>query len=173
MPHPTYLAVRLYLSSYTPSWSTHSLGHKGDLRTRFSGALVLQGVAAGQGGVSLRRLQTTLSEEALVTCSPKTGPLIIGVLPGESRRTACVEAGLRTSRSSGCCERQTQELQRAICAVAMGSHPRPSTTGSAIGRKRDKGKCRACARARLAPARHQFINDRRDQGILASDSQSS
>ena len=38
-----------------------------------------------------------------------------------------MEAGLRTSRSSGCCERQTQELQRAICAVAMGSHPRPST----------------------------------------------
>ena len=29
----------------------------------------------------------------------------------------------------------------------------------AIGRRRDKGKCRACARARLAPARHQFAND--------------
>ncbi len=28
---------------------------------------------------------------------------------------------LRMSRSSGCCERQAQERQRAICAVAMGS----------------------------------------------------
>ena len=37
----------------------------------------------------------------------------IGVLPGESKRTACVEAGLRTKKLSGCCERQTQELQRA------------------------------------------------------------
>ena len=32
-----------------------------------------------------------------------------------------MEAGLRMSRSSGCCERQAQERQRAICAVAMGS----------------------------------------------------
>ena len=40
-----------------------------------------------------------------------------------------MEAGLRMSRSSGCCERQAQERQRAICAVAMGiSHPGPSTT---------------------------------------------
>ena len=63
-----------------------------------------------------------------MTYSPKTGPLIIGVLPGERRRAACVEAGLRTSRSSGCCERQMQELQRAICAVAMGSHPQRSSS---------------------------------------------
>ena len=28
---------------------------------------------------------------------------------------------LRMSRSSGCCERQAQERQRVICAVAMGS----------------------------------------------------
>ena len=32
-----------------------------------------------------------------------------------------MEAGLRMSRSSGCSERQAQERQRAICAVAMGS----------------------------------------------------
>ena len=72
-----------------------------------------------------------------------------------------MEAGLRTGRSSGCCERQTQELQRAICAVAMGPHRDRLQLEGAIGRIRDKGKCRARARARLAPARHQFINDKR------------
>ena len=30
-----------------------------------------------------------------------------------------MEAGLRMSRSSGCCERQAQERQRAICAVGF------------------------------------------------------
>ena len=47
----------------------------------------------------------------------------------------------------------------------------PVTPWHDIIYKEDKGKCRACARAGLAPARHQFTNDRRDRGILASDSQ--
>ena len=36
-----------------------------------------------------------------VTCSPITGPLIDGVLPGESRRTACVEAGFKDEQIIG------------------------------------------------------------------------
>ena len=114
-------------------------------------------------------------KKGLVTCPPPPPP------PPENRSIdnwspsgRKQEDRMRGSRFTderiicGCCDRQTRERQRAICAVAMGSHPATFYNWKArLGGKETR------VNAGLAPEpgwhlhEHQFINDRRDQGIFS------